>query len=47
MRIENIPKTLNSEIQKELKKSKLNILTHENDLLIKSLKKPRGSHRAA
>ena len=33
--------------EKETKKSRLNILSHENDLLIKSLKKPGGSSTLA
>ena len=32
-------KNLNSEIKKELKKSKLELLTNENDFLVKNLKK--------
>jgi hypothetical protein len=32
-------KNLNSEIKKELKKSKLEVLTNENDFLVKNLKK--------
>jgi len=32
-------KNLKSEIKKELKKSKLEFLTNENDFLVKSLKK--------
>ena len=32
-------KDLNPEIKKELGKSKLEILTHENDFLVKNLKK--------
>ena len=35
-----------SEIQKEIKKTKLNILTDENDRLLKSLKKPSGSYKS-
>ena len=36
-----------SEIQKGFKKSNLDILTEQNDHLLKSLKRPGGSHRAA
>ena len=32
-------KNINSEIKKELEKSKLEVLTHENDFLVKNLKK--------
>tara|TARA_S200000501_G_C20746726_1_gene709832 strand:- start:873 stop:1016 length:144 start_codon:yes stop_codon:yes gene_type:complete len=32
---------------KNFKKSSLDILTEENDRLLKSLKRPGGSHRAA
>ena len=32
-------KNLNSEIKKELEKSKLKVLTKENDFLVKNLKK--------
>ena len=32
-------KDLNSEIKKELEKSKLEVLTYENDFLVKNLKK--------
>ena len=32
-------KDINSEIKKELKKSKLEVLTNENDFLVKTLKK--------
>ena len=44
---DNIQKNLVSEIQKESVKAKLNRLTEENDRLVKSLKKPSGSLRAA
>ena len=33
--------------KKDFKKSNLDILTEENDRLLKSLKKPGGSYRAA
>ena len=45
--IEKIIKKQSSEMQKDLKKSNLDILTEENDRLLKSLKRPSGSHRAA
>ena len=32
-------KDINSEIKKELEKSKLEVLTNENDFLVKNLKK--------
>ena len=35
-----------SEIQKEIKKTNLDILTDENDRLLKSLKKPSGSYKS-
>ena len=35
------------EIQKDFKKSNLDILTEENDRLLQSLKRPGGSFRAA
>ena len=44
---EIIQKYLSSEIKKDFKKSKLAILTDENDSLLKSLKRPSGSYRAA
>ena len=34
-----IKKDLNREIRKELEKSKLKVLTNENDFLVKNLKK--------
>ena len=36
-----------SEMQKDFKKSNLDILTEENDRLLKSLKRPSGSYRAS
>ena len=36
-----------TEFKKELKKSTLNVLTSESDFLAKSLKKPKGSSKAA
>ena len=45
--IEKIIKKQSSEMQKDLKKSILDILTEENDRLLKSLKRPSGSYQAA
>ena len=45
--IEKIIKKQSSEMQKAFQKSNLEILTEENDLLLKSLKRPSGSYRAA
>ena len=42
-----IQNNLKSESKKDFKKSNLEILTEENDRLLKSLKKPGGSYRAA
>ena len=39
MNINETKKNLTSEINKELKKSKLKVLTNENDFLVKNLKK--------
>ena len=39
MNLEETKKNLTSEIKKELKKSKLKVLTNENDFLVKNLKK--------
>jgi len=39
MNLNKIKKNLNSEIKKEMKKSKLEVLTNENDYLVKNLKK--------
>ena len=36
----NLKKNLTSEIREQLKKSRLGILTNENDFLVKNLKKP-------
>ncbi len=36
-----------SKIEKELKKSKLDRLTNENDFLVKSLKKPGGTSKSS
>ena len=44
---EKIIKIQTSEMQKDFKKSNLEILTEENDRLLKSLKRPSGSYRAA
>ena len=45
--IKKIIKKQSSEMQKDFKKSNLDILTEENDRLLKSLKRPSGSYRAA
>ena len=45
--IDKIFKKQSSEMQKDFKKSNLDILTEENDRLLKSLKRPSGSYRAA
>ena len=42
-----IQKNLSYNSRKDFKKSNLNILTEENDHLLKSLKRPSGSFRAA
>ena len=39
MNLKETKKGLNPEIKKELKKSKLEVLTNENDFLVKNLKK--------
>ena len=39
MNLNEAKKVLNSEIKKELEKSKLEVLTNENDFLVKNLKK--------
>ena len=39
MYLTDAKKDLNSEIKKELEKSKLEVLTNENDFLVKNLKK--------
>jgi len=39
MNLKEAKKDLNSEIKKELEKSKLEVLTNENDYLVKNLKK--------
>ena len=39
MKINETKKDLNSEIKKESEKSKLEVLTNENDFLVKNLKK--------
>ena len=44
--IEKTIKKQSSEMQKDLK-SNLDILTEENDRLLKNLKRPSGSYRAA
>ena len=45
--IEKIIKKQLSEMQKDLKKSNLDILTDENDLLLRCLKRPSGCYRPA
>ena len=42
-----IQKNLSSDNRKDFKKSNLDILTEENDRLLKSLKRPGGSYKAA
>ena len=42
-----IQKNLSLDTHKDFKKSNLDILTEENDRLLKSLKRPSGSYRAA
>ena len=39
MNLKETKKNLTSEIKKEFKKSKLEVLTNENDFLVKNLKK--------
>ena len=39
MNLKETNKEMNSEIKKELEKSKLKVLTNENDFLVKNLKK--------
>ena len=39
MNLNETKKDLNPEIKKELEKSKLEVLTNENDFLVKNLKK--------
>ena len=39
MNLNKTEKNLTSKIQKEVKKSKLEVLTNENDYLVKNLKK--------
>ena len=46
MNLNETKKDLNSEIKKELEKSKLKVLTNENDFLVKNLKKAGWSTRA-
>ena len=40
-----IQKNISSDTRKEYKKSNLDILTEENDYLLKSLQRPGGSYR--
>ena len=46
MNLNETKKDLNPEIKKELKKSKLEVLTNENDFLVKNLKKAGWPTRA-
>ena len=46
MNLNETKKDLNSQIKKELEKSKLGLLTNENDFLVKNLKKAGWSTRA-
>jgi len=46
MNLNETKKDLNPEIKKELEKSKLEVLTNENDYLVKNLKKAGWSNRA-
>jgi len=46
MNLNETKKDLNPEIKKELEKSKLKVLTNENDFLVKNLKKAGLSTRA-
>ncbi len=39
MNLKETKKDINSEIKKQLEKSKLEVLTNENDYLVKNLKK--------
>ena len=39
MNLKDTKNDIDSEIKKELKKSKLEVLTYENDFLVKNLKK--------
>ena len=45
MNLNETKKDLNPEIKKELEKSKLKVLTNENDFLVKNLKKAGWSTR--
>mgnify|MGYP001326612751 CR=1 FL=1 len=42
-----VPKNLSSDTRKDFKKSRLDILTEENDSLLKTLKRPGGSYKTA
>ena len=46
MNLNEAKKDLNPEIKKELEKSKHEVLTNENDFLVKNLKKAAWSTRA-
>ena len=45
MNLKDTKKDLNSQIKKEFKKSKFEVLTNENDFLVKNLKKAGWSTR--
>ena len=45
--IEKLIKKQSTEKQKHFKKSNLDILTDENDRLLRNLKRPSGSYRTA
>ena len=45
MNLNETKKDLNPEIKKELEKSKLEVLTNENDFLVKNLKKAGWANR--
>ena len=47
MNLNETKKDLNPEIKKELEKSKLEVLTNENDFLVKNLKKAGWSTRGS
>ena len=46
MNLNETKKDLNPEIKKEFKKSKLEVLTYENDFLVKNLKKAGWTTRS-
>ena len=47
MTVKKIQEDSSTETQKDFKKTNLDILTEENDRLLKALKRPGGSYRAA